>query len=234
MPYRKNYRKKRGKRNMRRRGKRWGRRPRKYRVSRWGISKYNIHKFRRMGRSSNLALAANLGSVAKAFNFNFAEIVNNTEFTNLYDQYRIDFVTVSIAWSPKTTIALAPNNLAQPLYPIIYYCKDYDDNAVPTSLTSFKEKGNLRHFRLLPNRIHKIHVKPAVQKMLINQIGVPGAAITFADVSTGPVWNKKVDCNNPTLPHLGLKMMCEYVNATSALGGLNFEVMYHFTCFGVR
>ncbi len=232
MPYRRRY-KRRGRRRFNK--KRYGRKkPFKYRVSRWGIKKYNIHKFRRMGRTTSLALVAGSGSIPKAFNFNFADVVNNTEFTSLYDQYRIDYVTVSLTWSPKTTVALAPNNLATPLFPIMYYCKDYDDNSVPASLTQFKEKGNIRQLRLTPNRIIKINVKPAVQKMLINNIGLPGAAITFGDISTGPVWNKKIDCNSDTIPHLGLKMIVEYVNAASALGSVNIETMYHFTCFGVR
>ena len=227
-------RRRRGRRVGRRRRRRWGRRPQKYRVSRWGIKKYNIHRFRRMGRTTNVPLQAGTDIATYSPAFNFADVVNNTEFTSLYDQYRIDYVTMMISWSPLNTIALNPNNPGEALYPLMYYCKDYDDATSPLSLTAFKEKGNLRSFRLTPNKVYKIHVKPASQKVIVKQFGLPGANVTFGDLSTGPVWNKKIDCNSDTTPHFGIKMLWNHVNAANGLGAVTVEKMYHFTCFGVR
>ena len=232
MPYRRRYRRR--ARRGRRPRKRWGRRPRKFRVSRWGIKKYNIHRFRRMGRTVSVPLAAGQSIATYSPNFNFADVVNNAEFTSLYDQYRLDYVTLTISWSPNTTISLAPNNLSQPLFPLFYYCKDYDDATSPLSLTAFKEKGNLRQFRLTPFKIFKINVKPACQKVIVKAFGPSGNPVTFGDLSTGPVWNKKIDCNSDSTPHFGIKMLIDYVNAAQALGAVNIEKMYHFTCFGVR
>lgn len=233
MPYRRRYRRK---RNFRRRKKRYGRRsnPRRYQPTRWGIKKYNIHRFRRMGRSVSVPLAAGQSIATYSPNFNFADVVNNTEFTALYDQYRIDYVTISISWSPNVTISLNPNNPGQALYPLMYYCKDYDDATSPVSLTAFKEKGNLRVFRLTPNKVYKINVKPASQKVIVKQFGAAGNPVTFGDLSTGPVWSKKIDCNSDTTPHFGIKMLWDHVNAANNLGAVNIEKMYHFTCFGVR
>lgn len=214
-----------------RRKRRW---KRKSRISRWGISKYNIHKFRRMGRNVQVPLQAGQDIQTYSPNFNLADVTNVAEFTTLYDQFRIDFVTVNISWSPNTTIALNPNNPGEALYPLLYYCKDYDDATSPLSLTTFKEKGNLRHFRLTPNKIYKIHVKPASQKVTVNQFGAPAANVTFGALSTGPQWNKKIDMNANTTPHFGLKMLIDHVNAANGLGAVNVEKMYHFTCFGVR
>jgi len=232
MPYRRRYRRR--ARRGRRPRKRWGRRPRKFRVSRWGIKKYNIHRFRRMGAQVTVPLPAGQSIATYSPSFTFSDVINNAEFTRLYDQYRLDYVTVNISWSPTTTISLNPNNPGQALYPIMYYCKDYDDATSPVSLTQFKEKGNLRTFRLTPNKVYKIHVKPACQKVVVKQFGIPGANVTFGDLSTGPVWNKKIDCNSDTTPHFGIKMLWNFVNAASALGAVNVEKMYHFTCFGVR
>ena len=187
-----------------------------------------------MGRTVSVPLAAGTSIATYSPNFNFADVVNNTEFTSLYDQFRIDYVTVSISWSPTVTISLNPNNPGQALYPLMYYCKDYDDATSPTSLTAFKEKGNLRVFRLTPNKVYKINVKPASQKVIVKAFGLPGANVTFGDLSTGPVWNKKIDCNSDTTPHFGIKMLWNYVNAANNLGAINIEKMYHFTCFGCR
>ncbi len=207
---------------------------RKNRISRWGIKKYNIHKFRRMGRTVSVPLSSGTSIATYSPNFNFADVVNNTEFTTLYDQFRIDYVTISISWSPTVTISLNPNNPGQALYPLMYYCKDYDDVTSPVSLTAFKEKGNLRNFRLTPNKVYKINVKPASQKVIVKAFGAAGTPVTFGDLSTGPVWNKKIDMNSDTTPHFGIKMLWNYVNAANNLGAVNIEKMYHFTCFGVR
>lgn len=235
MPYRRNYRRKRRPRRGRKGRSRWSRRPQKYRVSRWGIKKYNVHRFRRMGRSVSVPLAAGQSIATYSPNFNFADVVNNTEFTTLYDQYRIDYVTINISWSPNVTISLNPNNPGQALYPLMYYCKDYDDATSPLSLTAFKEKGNLRNFRLTPNKVYKIRVKPAAQKVIVKSFGpLPTTPVTFGDLSTGPIWNKKIDMNSDATPHFGIKMLWDYVNAANSLGAINVEKMYHFTCFGVR
>lgn len=228
MPYRR--RQRRRKRMPRRR--RYNRRPRKARITRWGVAKYNIHHYRRMGRTVSVPLAANQTIATYSPNFNLADVVNSSEFTTLYDQFRLDYVTVNISWSPNVTIALNPNNPGQALYPIMYYVKDYDDATSPLSLTQFKEKGNIRQFRLTPNKVYKINVKPACQKLVVKNFGA--GAVQFADLSTGPQWNRKIDINASQTPHFGLKMLWDYVQAQSALGAINIEKMYHFTCFGVR
>lgn len=223
---RKRYRRKRrGRRGRRRHG------PHKYRVSRWGRNKYNIHKFRRMGGTSEIFLtnADVNGEKGTAFNFNMGDVVNNTELTRLYDQYRIDYCTVTINWSPKTpnqeTFYVGPNSMA---FPVCYYAKDYDDYIVPLSLASMKERGNIRSFRLTPYKKFKINVKPAVQNAVIKD-----ATATPPTLSTNPSWNKKLDCASPTIPHIGLKLLFDFCSGLN-MGSVNIETTYHITMFGTR
>lgn len=227
MPFRKNYRRKRRGRRGRRR--RYG--PHKYRVSKWGRNKYNIHKFRRMGGTSEVALLdlTGVGEKGTAFNFNVSDIVNNTELTRLYDQYRIDFVTVTLNWSPKMpnqeTFYVGPNSM---VFPVCYYAKDYDDYNTPLSLASMKERGNLRTFRLTPFKKFKINVKPAVQNAVIRD-----ATTTPPLIATNPSWNKKLDCASPSIPHIGLKLLFDFAPGVN-MGSVNIETTYHVTMFGTR
>lgn len=227
MPYRRRF------RRYRRRGRRRYRKRRyrkKFRSSLWGKTKYNVHRYRRMGRTQELALSSNTsGQMATAFDFNMQDLVSNTELTSLYDQYRIDFVTVIINWSPKvvnqTAFNLGPNQMS---FPNVYYSKDYDDNVTPTSLTAFKQRGNIRTFRLTPFKNYKIHVKPAVQNAVIRD-----ATTTPPTLSTNPVWHKKLDCAAPDIHHFGLKMLIDYAPGQD-LASVNIQKVYHVTMFATR
>lgn len=197
--------------------------------TRWGKAIYNIHKYRRMGRTTTMPLLATAtnGETMGALNFTLNDVVNSNELTVLYDQYRIDWVTCLINWSPKdanpTAFNIGPNQMA---FPVMYYSKDYDDIVPPLSLTAFKERGNLKSFRLMPFRTHKISLKPAVQNAVIRSTVGP----TFA---TNPVWNKKLDCAAGDIPHIGLKLLCDHITGQN-LGTINIQIRYHVTMFGTR
>lgn len=202
-------RRKRFKRRPRHKRRRYGRK--KNFNSKWGVKKYNIHKFRRYGNTSTVQLAANAaGEKAVGFNFNLLDCVASSELTRLYDQYRIDYVTVQVTWSPKnvnqTNFNVGPNLMS---CPVMYYSKDYDDSVIPLTLTAFKERGNLRSVRISPLRKYKIHVKPAVQNAVIRD-----ATTVPPTLSTNPVWNKKLDCAAADIPHIGLKMLFDYAAGT--------------------
>lgn len=225
MPFRRRTRRPRRKRRFHRR-----RRNFRKKQTRWGKSKYNIHKYRRMGRTSQIQLTSNAtGEIPVAFNFNLQDMVNVSELTTLYDQYRIDFVTVILNWSPKNVNQVAfntgPNQMS---YPVLYYSKDYDDNTFPTTLTAFKERGNIRTFRITPFRNYKIHLKPAVQNAVIRD-----ATVVPPLLSTNPVWNKKLDCAAANVPHLGLKMLFDYAAGIN-LATVDIQTVYHVTMFGTR
>lgn len=195
-------------------------------MTRWGQSKFNIHKFRRYSRGYNVQLTQNAsGFDATAFAFTLDRVQGYTELTAMYDQYRIDYVQFRINWSPKYTISVDPNNPGQSTYPLLYYFKDYDDDNTPTSLNQMQERGNLRQVRITPNKIIKINVKPAVSAMVYQSA-----------VATGytPKWDTKIDMANPDVPHYGLKIGIDHLINQPSQGQLDVEIVYHITCFGVR
>lgn len=210
--------------------KRYGRsrkrfRRRTTRVSRWGITKYNIHKYRRYARPDilNLPLSAS-GEAPKAMQFSLDQVSNYTELTALYDSYKINYVKVIINWSPKQTLTVNPNAPGQSIYPVIYWSKDYDDATTPSTLAQLRERGNLRQTRITPNRQIVMIVKPAVSRMMYK---------TATTTGYGPGWNTKIDCSNPDVPHFGLKMIVDYL-AGQSVGALNIQILYHLTMYGTR
>lgn len=212
-------------RRRRRRGYGKRRNPYRYNLTRWGVKKYNIHKFRRYSRPYVLDLTSNpTGESLQAYNFNLQDVTNYTELTAIYDQFRIDYITLKLTWSPKVVQSANVNNPGQTIYPILWYAKDYDDIVVPATLATLKERGNLRSFRLTPNREHKISLKPAVLGAMYQ------SAVATA---YSPKWNQKIDMTNSSTPHYGIKMCADYLPLQD-LGEVNIEAVYHITCFGTR
>lgn len=228
MPFRRRFRKR-----FRRRGRRFRSRYKKrYRnKTKWGSRHYNIHKYKRFGRTTTMPLLATAtnGETMGALNFTLTDVVNSSELTVLYDQYRIDYVQVIINWSPKdanpTAFNIGPNQMA---FPMMYYAKDYDDIVPPLNLTAFKERGNLKCFRLMPFKKHKISFKPAVQNAVIRD-----PTTTPPTLATNPVWNKKLDCAAGNIPHIGLKLLCDHITGQN-LGTINIQIKYFLTMYGTR
>lgn len=219
MPRRRRYKRKRRTKRRSRRGRR------KTSLSRWGVTKYNIHKYRRFARPETLALSSNLtGEVTKGFSFLLSDLAGVAEFTSLYDQYRIDYVTLKIMWSPKDSLTVDPNAPGQSIYPVLYYYNDYDDDTAPSTLADIRERSNLRTVRISPNRTININVKPAIASSVYQST----TATAYA-----PKWNTKLDAAYPDIPHFGLKMACSYLH-NQTCGSLLIEKIFHVTMFGTR
>ena len=217
MPRRRRFKKRRTKRRSRRR--------RKTKISRWGVSKYNVHQYRRYARVDSLSLGSNVpGEATKGFSFSVDQVTQWTEFGALYDQYKINYITLKLMWSPKTSLSVDPNNPGQSIYPVLYYYNDYDDDAAPSSLANIRERSNLRTVRISPNRTINIIVKPAISMMMYRSATTTGY---------GPKWNQKIDVATPDVPHYGLKMCVSYL-PNQPCGALSIETIYHMTLYGVK
>lgn len=194
-------------------------------MTRWGHSTYNIHQYKRYGRGWSLSLSNNVsGFNSDAFSFDFEHITNYQELQTIYDQYKIDMVQLRISWSPKLTLGANVNAPGQSTYPLMYYYKDYDDEAVPTSLASMKERGNLRQIRITPNKIIKINIKPSV----LTEVKTVGGAS-----ANKPTWGSIIDMGNGAVPHFGLKIGLDHLPNFDQ-GAIDIELIYFITCYGTR
>lgn len=149
------------------------------------------------------------GTYGNGFSLNFmlSQLQNYTDFTNLFDRYKLTGVKVTFLYQ----ISEATAGGAQVL-PTINYGVDYDDNSAPTSLDVMKQKQNTKRKILSANRPFSIFVKP---KHINALLGIPGASpTTVLANSTNVGW---LNCEYPSIAHTGLKFWVQdlYSGATA-------------------
>lgn len=136
--------------------------------------------------------------------FQLSDLPSYSDFTSLYDRYRITGVKLKITYLSNQA---AVNSLS--VLPVLNYAIDYDDNSVPSSESTMQEKQDVKTKVLLANKPISIYIKnPKVQAAVLNNAGTFDAAM---------VTNGFVNCTYPTTKHNGLKMWISsiYSNAGS-------------------
>lgn len=146
---------------------------------------------------------------------------NSSEFTALYDQYRIDWVDCQFIFSNNMSNVTSPSLTL----PVVYLAKDYDDSNLANypDLQQYATQqtwqlGN-EHGR---NGIHHVRVKPNVDVAL------------YQGVTTGYARGKPmfIDTASPQVPHYGVKIAYDpiYTPASPVVCGyLTVNFVYHMT-----
>lgn len=193
------------------------------------INKY-IHHFKRRDFGTALTLTSNTegvlagggstGFVGFSPVFNLSSVVNPTDFTNLYDQYRINAVLLEMKWSIDN-IPGASEKVLNP--PMLRYYRDYDDANNPTD-EQLKENAKTKSLSMSPNRVYKIMIKPAV----LNEVRSTGTTVNFQ-----VKWKPWLDCADTTTPHRGLKFGLTYPS-NQAYGAVMINAIYYFSCRSPR
>jgi len=151
-----------------------------------------------------------LGALAQAAadkgygnSFALSSVSGSTEFTNLYDSYRMDMVEV--IWELDF---LQTGATANQCYPTIIAWPDYDDATAPSTLAAATEIAQSERFQMSPLHVQfKRSIKPKVALELYD-----GAAPAAAGSSRAGVW---VDCATPGIPHYGVKYWIKNYNSTT-------------------
>lgn len=201
-------------------------------------SMLNVHLHRRFALTNSLAITAKTSGITfETLEEIFAldKVINYTELTALYDQYKINFVEIYMMWSPDylhvATAATSGEraNLVPPSLKI-YHIADYDDANALTK-DEFKERAKTQLTLLKPGMVKKITVKPAVLSQMYETLTSTGYA---------PKWNIKLDTEDPSVPHYSYKFGVEVpkvLPATSAdidLGHISFEFRYNLTMYNTK
>ena len=126
--------------------------------------------------------------VAGAYNFALTQVPNASDFTALYDQYKINLVKFTIIPRGNTSnIVTGGNSMG------VFTVLDYDDSTVPANLDTLLQHQNMKMTRSVQQ--HKRVFRPLVRDQLI---GSGGAA------SRGQ-YRGWIDCDDTTIPHFGIK-----------------------------
>lgn len=116
-----------------------------------------IHRFRRMlgnnNVSGNVAYAPFQGSTT----WTLSGVINSSEFSSLYEQYRIDYVQMK--WYLR--IDPSAQTAASASYPKLYISRDYDSSGL-LSQSEMRERANTKIIVMNPNRPVTFGYKPNV------------------------------------------------------------------------
>jgi len=152
-----------------------------------------------------------------AFPFALNQLPNVTEFTNLFDKYRINKIDLTFSWTLGDIRATGAT-----LHPIIYLYQDEDDAAIPvTKLEVFERQAMQRYtFSEAKNTI-TCSIKP---RWIQSRGGVS------TNVAPAGTW---IDMATPAVQHYGVKGWVDHMSSTAPNTIRVFGTM-HFECAVVR
>ena len=184
--------------------------------------------------TSVVSINSSVSEAQMAMYFTIGDLNNVTEFTNLFDQYMINMVIVTLklvgvpeATSPPNTNTANYGNY----YPTVWYSPDYDDNSA-TTITQLKEYQFAKHKVLRPNQELKIIIRPRTAQQLYRTSVTTGYAVNFK--------KQWVDCAMTDVPHYGLKMAFDLEGITSAIVDvtqrpqIKVNAKYYLACRNAR
>ena len=183
-----------------------------------------------------LTVGAGKVQAGMAMAFQLNDITNVSEITNLYDQFKINgvLVTIKMINNPDAVNAanLVPgiNSSGANFYPTIWYAPDHDDITAPT-IAILKQYSRVKHKVLRPNSEIKFYARPSTLTQLYD-----GALSTAYANSKGRPW---IDIANPEVPHYGFKFAIDFEGLTTAAvtysqWQFKINVKYYFTCKNAR
>lgn len=150
-----------------------------------------IHYFK---RSYYVAGAiANAASGGYGFSFSLSAVPNASEFTSLYDQYKLIAAKVKLIPRGNSSDIGVQNNLGN-----VFSVIDRDDGNAPTTLNQILQYQNVK--QTPNNRMHTRYVP------LTHNIGAMDTALAITNKQPSKGW---IDCDVSTTPHYGLKVWSE-------------------------
>lgn len=190
-----------------------------------------VHVFKRSAylgtQTASISAVGGPTPIAVSYAMALNQMPNFSEFTTLFDQYKI--TGAKLSFTP--TVNMGVLNPAATQTAVLGYSKvhsiiDYDDAAVPVSEDSLLEYGSLKS--TAPFATHSRFIKPKVLHEIYR------SALTTA---YAPRASTYLDMSNADVPHYGLKF---WVSAPNSPIGVANSISYkvyltlYFTCKNTR
>jgi len=149
---------------------------------------------------------------------------NSSDFTNLFDHYRIDKVELKLI---STCTDVGVTGTSSHMMPIIWVFNDNDDGLAPTTSSQFLEREGLRMLSFSDTNIknHTVYPRTAVQNYNGIALSGYGQGSKYAFV----------DCAYPNVEYYGTKLSYQAPGnvANINMATISFFVKYHMTFKGV-
>lgn len=155
-----------------------------------------VHTFKRTAYLSGAITGSTLLDTFGRTGFSLANITNYTEFTALFDMYRIN--SVRVRFMPRANSAEAGTN--QGLVKL-FTVLDYDDVSLPTSISQLLQYENVKISNT--SRDHVRTMRPKIATAVYQNAVGSGYAPRSG-------W---IDCDYPTVEHYGMKWALQQLPA---------------------
>jgi len=154
------------------------------------------------------------------FAFTFDSFPGYTDFTTLYDSYRIDRV--------ETTWELIPTALTtvktSAIMPIVLAWPDYDDATAPASLATSSQVSQME-------RLNLTEAKPSVRRSLVPRISASVGQVSFSAGLAMNMQNAWIDMATTNVAHYGIKFWIRNFNTTTITEtGATVAVSFRMFC----
>lgn len=189
-----------------------------------------VHHFKRTALISTITQSWNQTTgtgvnIAGAYTFSLSQLPNVSDFSNLYDQYKITGAKLSFTPGQTEYIGnvLSGQTGAQ-AFNKFHSVIDYDDAVVPSSENDLLQYGSLKSTQ--GGRTHTRFIKPKILQEVYR------SAISTA---YNPISNRFLDMNYTDVPHYGIKVWSSApVSPASCALTYNVYLTLYFTCKNTR
>lgn len=175
-----------------------------------------IHRFKRRYQALVVSGSPAFTPYNNGFVVSLSNVVNASEFTNLFDQYCITYVKFAfyLEVSPDAQGGSAS------VWPKLYYSKDQND-ATPPTLQELRERSGTQVRVMGPNRPVTVGWRPNI---------LTEAYKTALTTGYAPKWSQWISTVDSTVPHYGLKFAID--NLTNLNYSVRVEATVWFKCRG--
>lgn len=182
------------------------------------LSQNTVYSFKRMTQTTSINPGAAGVNAYGAFYYRLVDVPGYTEFTTLFDQYRM--TGVKMKFVPRASQNVSTQSMGDLVYII-----DYDDATAPTSQNQLLENQSVK-VRQVFSRPFSVYIRPRTNFTVIGTSGNQTANIPIK------TW---LDCASPDANYFGLKWA--WVNAASTLSPLpsiDIYITYYVQFRGVQ
>jgi len=195
------------------------------------LNALSVYKFTRYSAPLSMIMnTTQVQSIPWTQQFQLSDVINYTDFTTLFDSYRITKVDyyMQLLTNPEGFVEVPTgltNKGVEAWYPVMWYVLDDDDSTVPT-LAQLREKQGVRRKVLKPNQMIKFSIYPKFQKQTY---AGPGGLVGYGP-ATG--W---LDCADSGVPHYGIKGCVDFhQNLNNTQYNIEVTARYHLAFKGAQ
>lgn len=178
-----------------------------------------VQYFKRSTYSSGFQMNSTTNDIHGVYYFTLNSVPGVSDFTGLYDQYRI----MAVKWSliPRGNASdITPAGTAAAQSVGVFSCLDYDDSTALTGITQYLQYQN--HKMTRSHQVHSRYLKPKINAEILNNTTIANALNTRG-------W---LDVQAADIPHYGIKYCLQ--QAPNSAQQFDLKVDYYLAFKNVR